>query len=334
MILTSEVKDKLENNGSYIGAKLDRCVSGDCYPASILNIGIKGVVRRVSTSFAKPIRQEFDSAMNNLFDDNLTPFAEKIDYIAQRRIAQTEDAAKDIVKQTVDNFSGLKDEIKSNIDDLLSDVDTGYKENLKITFDEINLARAEAILGLRATIGDIDKSLENRITQISITMMDTVKTAKEISERFAPEQFRRKLIEPTLDRIDALESKFFQDVDKLIDKIEAIAVGEIEEFKKELEKFRRLLPNPFDDCRRKLDLQWKSGLDLENIDIYRLKECELLTRIDEKSSINKILDVYGQLQYNAARMNYVARSAPDFKDIFIRDWLKYGQLYRFWKNWL
>ena len=96
---------------------------------------------------------------------------------------------------------------------MIGDVDTRYQESLKKTFDEINQARAEAILGVRASIGDIDRSLEARITQLSLIMMEAFATAQKIASDFTPEAFQSRLIAPTMNKLDASEEKIFQDID-------------------------------------------------------------------------------------------------------------------------
>ena len=59
--------------------------------------------------------------------------------------------------------------------------------------------------------------------------------------------------------------------------------------------------------------QWKFGSRISDIELYQLNECYELSKLNEKTAIDEVLKVYGQLQLNAARMAALARNAPKLK---------------------
>ncbi|MBW4487229.1 MAG: hypothetical protein KME12_05510 [Trichocoleus desertorum ATA4-8-CV12] len=144
----------------------------------------------------------------------------------------------------------------------------------------------------------------------------------------------KDLIESTLKEIEHLETKFFQDANALIDRIAEFLAGEITRLEFEIKKFRHFLPAPWDQCKQQLNIHWKSGLDLSNLEIYRLMECYELSKLNENKPVEKIIETYAQLQHSAVLMKYLARGAPAFQNIFIKDWFKYGQLCEFWHQYI
>ncbi len=136
----------------------------------------------------------------------------------------------------------------------------------------------------------------------------------------------------TLKEIERLETKFFRDANALIDSIEEVLAGQITRLELEIKKLKHFLPAPWDDCKRQLNIHWKSGLDLSYLEVYRLMECYELSKINENSSIETIFETYAQLQHRAVLMKYLARGAPAFQSIFIKDWFKYGQLCDLWNQ--
>ncbi len=71
---------------------------------------------------------------------------------------------------------------------------------------------------------------------------------------------------------------------------------------------------------------------LSDIDIYQWSECYELSKLNENTSINDVLKVYGQLQQNAAMMAALVEKAPELKRRAIEDWIKYGLLCEFWRG--
>jgi hypothetical protein len=333
-----KVEKPLSDAGDSISKEVKSCFGGGCDPVMIFNKAAKNAARKTAQGFAEPIKEEFNEAVDHLFDEKLNPFADKVDYIAKNRITQSEEAAKKVITGAVEGFSDLKNQVKGDVEDLINNVDEKYKDNLKLTFEEINQARAEAILGLRAMIGKVDTFLEDRINQVSITIMAALKEAKEISDSFTPGAFRTKLIDPTFDRIDKLETKFFQDLNGLLYEFAGVADTTVENARDKIlgPVLDGLVKEP---CRTRVGLEGflpKLVASLDDMEFYRYLECIELEQIDShiktNSSIQLIADSYIQLQINAARMHIRARGLPvkELQDVCTKDWIKYGQASKFW----
>lgn len=257
----------------------------------------------VSRNFVKASGEEMD----RLFDERLSPLADKLDYIAQQRI-----------KESRLEMEALENKTKADIESLLAQADEKARQNL----EKIDLLRQETLADVRATITETDAYLENRINQISLAVMEAL-------------EFTNYRVDKALLEVKDLENKLFGDanylVDKLIQQIDEVLEGKLEKFNTILQRYLdHALPGPFDKCKRRLNIQWKFGNQISDMDLYRLAECYELSKLDENTSIEKVVEIYGQLQLNAARMAALARNAPILKRIAVDDWLKYGVLSEFW----
>jgi cell division septum initiation protein DivIVA len=259
--------------------------------------------RDVSRDFVKSSGREID----RLFDDKLNPLADKFDYMGQQWISQARREAEELETKT-----------KDDIELLINQADGQAKEIL-VT---INQMREEAILDLNKTVGEkvvqADKALENRINQISLVVMESLISTN-------------KLAQDTIRDINLLEDKLFQDANYLIDRVEEVVDKTLEQVRMELKKYiGNPLPGVFDKCKRRLNIHWKAGHQISDIELYRLAECYELSKLNENTPIKSVLEIYGQLQLNAARMAALTRNAPALKKIIVEDWIKYGVLCEFW----
>jgi gas vesicle protein len=288
---------------------------------------------RAAQRVIKSASKEVNDTVNLLFDELLDPLVDKLDYITKKRLNQV----SKVSEKTIDTVSKLKDELKADIEALLQDVDQTYKDILRQTFEEINQARAEAIYELRKNIGEatqeIDNSLEERINQISKLIMETLKQSQIISDKFAPEEIREQLTKPTLEQVVAIEEKLFIDAERIINQIDEIVSGTLEEIRNLLKSLvQHTLPNPLDKCRQRLNIAWKSGLSLSDIEIYELTQCIELSKLNVNLPIEEVIKIYSQLELNAARMTALARNTTELRKKAIQDWLNYGMLCEFWRN--
>ncbi|OUL25340.1 hypothetical protein [Nostoc sp. 106C] len=263
-----------------------------------------GFVKKLERS-AKKVSRDFvklsSKEINELFDKKVNPLADKLDYIAEQRIKQTEQ---------------LKTQVKADIESLLDNADQKLKKNLQ----EIDEIRESALRDVRETVGEVDAYVENRINQISLAVM------KALSQTEASFQ-------NIIDEINILEDKFFQDANQLLDNIDIMIERNIEAIRNEFKKYTaHTLPNPFDKCRQRLNIGMKSGAMLSDVELYELNQCYELSKLSEKSSIDEVLKTYGQLQLNAARMAALVKRSPELKRRAIEDWLKYGLLCEFWRK--
>ncbi|MBD2772991.1 hypothetical protein [Iningainema tapete] len=267
-----------------------------------------GFVKKLERA-AKEVSQDFlkssSKEIGYLFDTKLYPLADKLDYITEERI-----------KQAIEGTEKLESKVKADLEFLLDKADDKVKHNL----EKIDEVREEALRDLRETIGQTDAYLENRINQISLVVMAALHSTQEIT--------KNSLVE-----IHVLEDKLFQDANLIVDKIDVIIDGKLELIRNEFKKhLSHALPNPFDDCRRKLKIGFKPGGMLSDIELYELSECYELSKLNENTPIDEVLKIYGQLQQNAAMMAALVKKAPELKRRAIEDWLKYGLLCEFWRD--
>lgn len=259
--------------------------------------------RDVSQDFVESSGREID----RLFNEKLDPLADKLDYIVEKRI-----------KESKAEIEELEVKFKTDIEFLLNNADEKVRENL----ETVDLVRQEALRDARETIGLTDAYLENRINQMSLAVMEAL-------------AFTQVGVDRAFAKVEILENQLFQDanylVDKLINAVDEIIEGKIEKVSMTLKKYLdHPLPGPFDKCKQRLNIHWKFGSQISDIELYRLAECYELTKLNENTPIDKVLEIYGQLQLNAARMAALVRNAPALKRIAVEDWIKYGVLCEFW----
>lgn len=288
---------------------------------------IERSLRDNSDYFAKINRKE----LSKLFDQKLFPLADRLDYIARRR-----------VEQALNNLEELECKTVSDIEGLLNKTDTKINKSI----NKINDIRLNTIKDLQNLLGTADLFAENRINQISLMIMQGVYSIENIASNTLTEvsNLENKVVDDinqVINQLDnkfnSLEEKIFQDADYLVDKLirnmDEMIVGNIELVRNELKRnLLHSLPNPFDKCRQLLKLGMKPGAALSDIELYELSECYELSKLNENVSVDEVLKIYGQLQLNAARMASLVRNAPELKRRAIQDWMKYGVLCDFWRR--
>lgn len=280
--------------------------------------GLVKKLERAAREVSQDLLKDAGREIGCLIDEQLYPLADKLDYMAQKRIKQSISAAGEV-----------KDEFKADIEDLLHNTDS----KIKHTLDKIEQVREEAIRDLRKTIGQTDTYLENRIDQISLVVMQALKFAQDVGSEFTPEAFTKKLIEPVLVEVNILEEKLFQDANQLVDKINEDMDEKLELIRNELKKYlAHALPGPFDKCRQRLEIAWKPGAMLSDVELYELSECYEISKLNENTPIDEVTKIYGQLQLNAARMAALVKKSPELKRRAVQDWLQYGVLCKIWRD--
>ncbi|HLP87994.1 MAG TPA: hypothetical protein VK184_05225 [Nostocaceae cyanobacterium] len=255
-----------------------------------------GLVKKFEQS-AKDIIKESSQEISNLFEHKLKPLANQFDYVSQQRVQEIE---------------ALETQTKADIENLLNHADEKVKGNL----EEINKLREQVIKDSQQTISQTNFYLENRINQLFLAVMEAISG-----------------VDGSLQRVENLENQLFQDASQIIDKIDEAIDGKLEFIKNQLIKhLHHALPNPFDKCKRQLGIAWKPGAAISDIQLYKLNQCYELSKLNENTPIDQVLETYGQLQYNAAMMAALVRRSPELRRIAIEDWMRYGMLCEFWRN--
>jgi hypothetical protein len=246
---------------------------------------------------AKDVIKEGSQEISNLFDYKLKPLADQFDYVSQQRLQEIED---------------LETQTKVDIENLLNHANDKVKANLQ----EINQLREQVIKDSQQTISQTNFYLENRINQLSLAVMEAIGG-----------------VDSSLQRVENLENQLFVDASQLIDKIDEAIDGKLEFIRNELKRhLHHALPNPLDKCRQQLGIGWKFGGSISDMQLYKLNQCYELSKLNKNTSIDQVLETYGQLQHNAAMMAALVRKSPELRRRAIEDWMKYGLLCEFWRS--
>jgi hypothetical protein len=255
-----------------------------------------GVVKKFERA-AKDVIKEGSQEISNLFDYKLKPLADQFDYVSQQRLQEIED---------------LETQTKVDIENLLNHANDKVKANLQ----EINQLREQVIKDSQQTISQTNFYLENRINQLSLAVMEAIGG-----------------VDSSLQRVENLENQLFVDASQLIDKIDEAIDGKLEFIRNELKRhLHHALPNPLDKCRQQLGIGWKFGSSISDMQLYKLNQCYELSKLNKNTSIDQVLETYGQLQHNAAMMAALVRKSPELRRRAIEDWMKYGLLCEFWRS--
>jgi hypothetical protein len=320
-----------------------------------------------------PIPIDLRSVFNGGVLDFLTksdPILRAIDYLAEKLEGLAESAGntiRGVVQKTIEGFKKLKDEFKKDVQSLIGKLDSAAEK----VFDKLNQFRMETILGIRTIVGEVNTALEERINQIAKAAAEILIKAKDFVS-FAADEFKKKLFDPVLDRIEKIGDKLFSDANKLIDKIsekverlvdkvfdesgdfvKLLNELTLEEFQRDIEKAKtEISTNPlviiFDSEKKRraatlkrckeddLKLRGKAISDFSDTEFYQLIKCEKLNseRLSPASSISNIVFAYGDLQFDAAKFRLMAKlgGAPDLEEIAARDWLNFGLELQYWKQ--
>lgn len=191
-------------------------------------------------------------------------------------------------------------------------------------------------------IGKISQELSSLVKEVQRAINDVLVGVRDnlINPFFERvDELRRTLVEDIRGLIDQILSGLEDLADKILKEGDRILTGTIGEFKAEIEKVVKFIPNPLDPCRIKYDLQFTLGKDLTVGDLYNLFECTMLGRLEIDDTVREVKTVYGDLQHTSWHLSCVARGtvpgvsgSSGLQDIAIKAWIKYGQLYQLWNQ--
>lgn len=258
-------------------------------------------VKKARRYASKDIDQKINKIDTRLYK-RINQAAERLDHIAQERISHTRAEAE-----------ALKTNIKDDIEKILNNTNEKVTQQIQ----EIERIRRQTIEDfeksskhiIKDAINEADYFVENRINQLALSLMETTES-----------------------KLYGLEQQVSQDIHDVINHLEFVVDKTLEQVRNELKKnIGHAIPRPFfDQCRKELNLRWKPGALFSDIELYRLSECYELKKLNEETPVEKIREVYGQLQLNAARMFILAEGASGLQQLVMEDWLKYGMLCDFW----
>jgi hypothetical protein len=322
----------IEAAGGVVSSEFKNATSGGLDFGVWANKQFRGAGRSAAEGAASVIRGEIDY----VFDEKLNPYTDKLDGILSARIAQAQTAGQTVIKDAAAEFSGLLAQGRGHIEGILVGVvDPMIKDNLRRALDMVNQALAEIVLALRGLLNEIDVYLEKYIREIFTMAMSLLAQLRAIvGEAIA--DVRKQIVEPAFEKLDKLESKFFQDLGEVIEKL-----GEpVSAVEKEFDLWRQrltelLLPLPKNwSCYKKTGIELQIGPSLSDMEVYRLSECLRLTEIEDNLAHilpTRIRDLYVQLEGDAWLLACKYRKQGGAaRGILLSDWAKYGHLARLW----
>lgn len=251
------------------------------------------------------------------------------------------DALTSEVKKITKKVTSIKPKILSILGANLGiDIDADIDAAIKVILDDSFLKVIDrAIFALDSVIDKTSQEFKSLVQQISDDLFELERKIDELIDKFFDnisnliQDIKTNLVDPIVDSVFALEEKIFEDINQVIDKIFDFFTGTVQQFKDDLFVIFNPLPNPFDPCRRQLDLALTPTGRLTHIDLFNLFECRQLRRLDDDNTVVKeIQEVYAMLQLQSFRLTCLGRGSPAFQEIYMRKWLKYGQLFELWQE--
>ena len=251
------------------------------------------------------------------------------------------DALTSEVKKITKKVTSVKPKIISILGANLGiDIDADIDAAIKVILDDSFLKVIDrAIFALDSVIDKTSQEFKSLVQQISDDLFELERKINELIDKFFDnisnliQDIKTNLVDPIVDSVFALEEKIFEDINQVIDKIFDFFTGTVQQFKDDLFVIFNPLPNPFDPCRRQLDLALTPTGRLTHIDLFNLFECRQLRRLDDDNTVVKeIQEVYAMLQLQSFRLTCLGRGSPAFQEIYMRKWLKYGQLFELWQE--
>lgn len=259
---------------------------------------------------AEGVREEFEKAMNSLFDDKIAPLLKDIDLVMKNRLEQADNIAEARLTQ----------------------------------FDNTVKARLEQIDQVIQTAFDrFEKTTDRTIAQIKTDIIDHATAQLDHLRR----NFRAD-VDHFFDRTEYLINTVDCKVEGMVEKIRMDMQTTGKELAQELKASLPSLPSfsLFSLIRRKQPSEsipselvvcyQELGLtappeSFEYSTIYELKKCKVLKTLTPATPIRRILNVYLDLKAWAARMACVQRGAGHHATLhYTWDWLEFGHRYDIW----
>lgn len=316
-------QDVLEPIGT-VSDELSNCLSGGCDPMVILNKSLRGSASGIAAEFGAEGRATID----HLFINHVDPLANEIDIMVTNRIDQGADKAMEVVEATAAELDTLKDELRSDIEALVANVDDRIKDNVRFFLDKIAKAFTETIIAVRITIADIDTRLESRIKQFALLVMEVLATLDAV-------------VQHAFDRLDELERQLAKDLNEIWQKIDRTVLGAqawADLLRQRVTDFPKttlgVLTRPqLKDCFDENSIPIQVGTSLAEDEIYALTKCMRLKDMErqiEEIRVDDILRNYGFLQGQAWDWLTMNRGITSQEEIYARDYLYFGAKARIW----
>lgn len=308
---------------------------------------LRSLLQSTGQEAAKGAREEFEPLINQVFE-KLGTLIDGIDIKVKNLIVESGKEVNKVLDHGTDKFKELENQLNDHVNGIINSVDAKYHVAMRETFKELNTARAEAIVGIRAVIADTDSRLENRINQVTLATMQALTKVDEISKNFTPGKFRTDLVDPLMQQLTSLEQDIFNQLNKLIEKAACTAIGSIELINEMLNKTLEGIPLIKKNqcascgwmakchvcCDRVKMAEKGSPTDFEK---YRLRQCYTVVKLENMSAtepVQNVRDAYGDLHI-LARLFYCSgmaiQSEPMMEEA-LSDAVEYHELWKLWKQ--
>lgn len=309
-------------------------------------------IRSSGQELGKGMRKEFEAAMQVLFDQKLGPLIADINTKVKDLIVQSGQEVNRVIDHGSDKFKEVENQLKGHVDEVINSVDVKYRGAMHDTFDELNKARTEAIVGIRAVVGDTNSMLEKRINQVTLVTMQALTKVEAIVNNFTPGKFRTDLVDPLMNQLTGLEKDIFSQLDRLVEKVACTAIGSVDLVTKMLNDTLDRVPlikqNQCASCGGIFGIfQAKCPVCCNRVNMaikgsptifekYRLGQCYTLTKLENMPTtepVRNIKDAYGDLHV-LARLFYCSgmaiQSEPMMEEA-LTDAVQYHELWKLWK---
>jgi hypothetical protein len=251
------------------------------------------------------------------------------------------DALRNKAKAIVKKVTNLKPDIAMALGasfnlGLSADIDAAIKVILDDSFLKVI---DRTFFALDNTIDKTSQELQDLVQKVFDNLLALERKIENLINQFFQnvsnliKDIKANLVDPIVDSIFELEERIFENINQVLDKVFNFFTGTIKEFKDDLLRIFNPLPNPFDPCRQQLGLALTPSGRLTHVDLFNLFECQQLRRLDDNSTIVKeIQETYATLQLESFKMTCLGRGSPSFQELYMRKWLKYGQLFETWQE--
>ena len=223
-------------------------------------------------------------------------------------------------------FGSITDKINEMGAKLIGEAKQAFRESIDYLFDNkiiplINQLEATADRVMDHAKDDINAIVDNFTKQIEDIITKAFEKAQEFMDRTL-EEIKQKIIDATFDRLNELENNLFQDITRVLNKIDEIlkevscfAQSVVSRITDEIKKMLPSLVNPFEKCRIDLDklfpgqsmrIKFLSGFSPNQL--YEYRKCRLISFIKEDTPIQAVKMAFRDLELLAGDMRCLSVS--------------------------
>jgi len=223
-------------------------------------------------------------------------------------------------------FGNITDKINELGSKLIGEAKQAFRESIDYLFDNkiiplINQLEASADRVMDHAKDDINAIVDNFTKQIEDIITIAFEKAQEFMDKTLDE-IKQKIIDATFDRLNQFESNLFQDITRVLNKIDEIlkeascfAQSIVNRITEEIKKALPSFVNPFEKCRVDLDklfpgqnmrIKFLSGFTPNQL--YEYRKCRLISYIKPDTPIEAVKMAFRDLELLAGDMRCLSVS--------------------------